>query len=134
MATDSRIMKSVRGVRHSLIAQFALGIGLATYAGAEHELDMAHQPVANMIVLSLHVLLALIMLVAAFRVWWLARQGTDKRQTQVSHQGLAMVGLAVVGGSLTQVEVYENLGIVLMSLGFIVAFVIYSRWSDTAKA
>ncbi|MEI6477414.1 MAG: hypothetical protein WCO52_00275 [bacterium] len=122
------LSSGVNGVTRGLVAQFLVGVALATFG--EFDPDAASQSISHNIFFGLHVLIALSLVVGALILWFQARSlGVASLKGRAS-AGLASVVLALVGGVMIMGSSdFEHLSIFVMSVGFILALLIYGYWA-----
>src|SRR4051794_7151273 len=89
--------RQLTGLLRGLTAQFILGLVLATLASFDPEADKTPS-VGHIVILSLHVLIALVLLVGAI---WLATGAKVGDQKHIARYGLVAIVVAVLSGVLT---------------------------------
>jgi hypothetical protein len=127
---DVKLTKGLQGMGRGLVAEFIIGVVLATYAAYDSELGAGGQSKLHYIVFGLHVTL----LIGSGYILTLALKTKQVADKQNGWIGFLSVLIALVGGVVIVAKPdLESLGIVVMSLGFIVALVVYGRWYFQVK-
>jgi hypothetical protein len=131
---DVKLTKGLQGMGRGLVAEFIIGVVLATYAAYDSELGAGGQSKLHYIVFGLHVLIAVTLLIGSGYILTLALKTKQVADKQNGWIGFLSVLIALVGGVVIVAKPdLESLGIVVMSLGFIVALVVYGRWYFQVK-